>query len=122
MTGRNSPVSIERSTERRVHSFIVIPSLAESLDEFPQYLLGAFAEIALPFLAEERSEFGLGDDKLRALEDIQDLVVAQSQGDPKLFQNFVGGKKFQRFRSGAIGARPAFFNDEAIQKPAQSGV
>jgi len=41
------------------------------LAELTQHLFGAFAKFALPFFAEERSEFGFGDDKLCVFEDSQ---------------------------------------------------
>ena len=55
--------------------------LSKTVDELPQDLFWTFVKIALPFLAEEGSEFGFGDDKVRFLEDGHHALITQGEGD-----------------------------------------
>jgi hypothetical protein len=50
------------------------------------------------------------------------IFVAQVECDPEFLQHFVVGKKIERFRDRAVWPETAFFNDQAIEKPAEYGI
>jgi len=89
------------------------------VDEFAQDLLGAFAVVAVPLLAEEGAEFGPGDNESGFLEYGEDIVFLQVESDTQLFEDFIIGQEFKRSRNGSGWVGTAFFDDEAVQEPTE---